>query len=107
MAHMVFDQAFQNDFIRQTLMPDVPRDARTLLELEKLRMAREKEQARTARADAHAGRAAATHRKQCERVRLRHRWATEDVARLAGRARVAAQRRVKRAQEAMTVECPA
>src|SRR6185312_2689293 len=52
------------------------RDARTLLELEKLRMAREKEQERTARADAHAGRAAATHRKQCERVRLRHRWAT-------------------------------
>lgn len=87
------------------------RDARTLLELEKLRIAREKEQKReqerTARADAHADRAAAARRKQCERVRLRHRWATEDVARLTGRARAAAQRRVQRAQEAMAVECPA
>jgi hypothetical protein len=83
------------------------RDARTLLELEKLRMAREKEQERIARADAHLERAAAKHRKQCERVRLRHRWATQDVARLTGRARAAAERRVQRAQEAMAVECPA
>jgi hypothetical protein len=83
------------------------RDARTLLELEKLRMAREREQERIARTDAHADRAAAKRRKQCERVRLRHRWATEDVARLTGRARAAAERRVRRAQEAMAVECPA
>jgi hypothetical protein len=82
-------------------------DARTLLELEKLRMAREKEQERTARADARLERAAAKHRKQCERVRLRHRWATEDAARLTGRARVAAERRVRRAKDAMAVECPA
>ena len=83
------------------------RDARTLLELERLRMAREKEQERIARADAHLERAAAKRRKQCERVRLRHRWATQDVARLTGRARAAAERRVQRAQEAMAVECPA
>jgi len=83
------------------------RDARTLLELEKLRIAREKEQERTARADAHLERAAAQHRKQCERVRLRHRWATEDVARLTGRARAAAQRRAQRAKDTMAVECPA
>jgi hypothetical protein len=83
------------------------RDARTLLELERLRMAREKEQERIARADAHLERAAAKHRKQCERVRLRHRWATQDVARLTGRARAAAERRVQRAQEAMAAECPA
>jgi len=83
------------------------RDARTLLELEKLRMAWEKEQERAARADAHLERAAARHHQQCERLRLRHRWATEDAARLAGRARVAAQRRVQRAREAMAVECPA
>jgi hypothetical protein len=82
-------------------------DARTLLELEKLRMAREKEQERTARADARLERATAQHRKQCERVRLRHRWATEDAARLTGRARVAAERRVLRAKDAMAVECPA
>jgi hypothetical protein len=83
------------------------RDARTLLELEKLRMAREQEQERIARADAHHERAAAKRRKQCERVRLRHRWATEDVARLTGRARAAAERRAQRAKEAMAVECPA
>jgi hypothetical protein len=83
------------------------RDARTLLELERLRMAREKEQERIARADARADHAAAKHRKQCERVRLRHRWATEDVARLTGRARAAAERRAQRAKDAMAVECPA
>jgi hypothetical protein len=83
------------------------RDARTLLELEKLRIARDKEAERIARADAHLERAAAKRRKQCERVRLRHRWALDDVARLTGRARAAAQRRVQRAQDAMAVECPA
>jgi hypothetical protein len=83
------------------------RDARTLLELEKLRIAREREQERTARADARAERAASARRKQCERVRLRHRWAQEDAARLTGRARVAAQRRAQRARDALAVECPA
>jgi hypothetical protein len=83
------------------------RDARTLLELEKLRIAREKEQERIDRADARQSRAAATHRKQCARLGLRKRWADEDVGRLAGRAKVAAQRRAKRATEALAVECPA
>ncbi len=83
------------------------RDARTLLELEKLRIAREKEQDRIARADARQARIAATHRKQCARLHLRKRWAEEDVARLSGRAKVAARRRAKRATEALAVECPA
>ncbi len=83
------------------------RDARTLLELEKLRIAREKEQERIDRADARQARIAATHRKQCARLNLRKRWADEDVARLTGRAKVAAQRRAKRATEALAVECPA
>jgi hypothetical protein len=83
------------------------RDARTLLELEKLRIAREKQQERTDRADARQARVAATHRKQCARLNLRKRWAEEDVARLTGRAKVAAQRRAKRATEALAVECPA
>ena len=83
------------------------RDARTLLELEKLRIAREKEQERIARDDARQARIAATHRKQCARLNLRKRWAEEDVARLSGRAKVAAQRRAKRATEALAVECPA
>lgn len=83
------------------------RDARTLVELEKLRLAREQEQHRVDRADARDARAAAAHRKQCARLRLRRQWAEEDVARLTGRARVAAQRRAQRAREAMAVECPA
>lgn len=83
------------------------RDARTLVELEKLRIVREKEQERIAKADARQARIAATHRKQCARLNLRKRWAEEDVARLSGRARVAAQRRAKRATDALAVECPA
>jgi hypothetical protein len=83
------------------------RDARTLVELEKLRIAREKEQERIDKADARQARVAATHRKQCARLNLRKRWAEEDVARLTGRAKVAAQRRAKRATEALAVECPA
>jgi hypothetical protein len=83
------------------------RDARTLLELEKLRIARAKEQARIDKADARQARVAATHRKQCARLNLRKRWAEEDVARLTGRAKVAAQRRAKRAGEALAVACPA
>ena len=57
--------------------------------------------------DARTARAAAAHRKQCDRLHLRKRWADEDAARLTGRGRVAAQRRAKRAQEALAVECPA
>jgi hypothetical protein len=83
------------------------RDARTLVELEKLRIAREQEQARSDKADARQARAAAAHRKQCARLNLRKRWAEEDVARLTGRAKVAAQRRARRAKEALAVACPA
>ena len=83
------------------------RDARTLLELEKLRIAREREQERIERADARQTRAAAARRKTCARVTLRHKWAEEDVARTHGRARAAAERRLKRARDAMAVECPA
>jgi hypothetical protein len=83
------------------------RDARTLVELEKLRSAREQEQARSDRADARQARAAAARRKQCARLSLRKRWAEDDVARLTGRAKVAAQRRAQRAKEALAVACPA
>ena len=81
------------------------RDARTLLELEKLRMAREREQERIDRADARQARAAAAHRKTCARVALRRKRAEEDVARAHGRARAAAERRAQRARDAMAVEC--
>jgi hypothetical protein len=83
------------------------RDARTLVELEKLRLAREKEQQRSDKADARTARAAATHHKQCERLRLRRTWAEEDAARLTGRGRAAAQRSAQRARAALALECPA
>jgi hypothetical protein len=83
------------------------RDARTLLELEKLRIAREKEEQRSDRADARQARASARHRKQCARLQLRRQWAEEDVARLTGRAKTAAQRRMQRATAALAAECPA
>ena len=83
------------------------RDARTLLELEKLRIAREKEAQRSDRADTRQARATAKHRRQCARLQLRRQWAEEDVARLTGRAKTAAQRRMQRATAALAVECPA
>jgi hypothetical protein len=83
------------------------RDARILLELEKLRIARAKEERRSDRAAARQARAAATHRKQCARLQLRRQWAEEDAARLTGRAKTAAQRRMQRATAALAVECPA
>jgi hypothetical protein len=83
------------------------RDARTLLELEKLRIAREREQERAARADARQARADATRRKTCARLALRRKRAEEDVARAHGRARAAAERRLTRARDALAVECPA
>jgi hypothetical protein len=87
--------------------PVATRDARTLLELEKLRIARAKEERRSDRAAARQARAAATHRKQCARLQLRRQWAEEDAARLTGRAKTAAQRRMQRATAALAVECPA
>ena len=86
-------------------------DARTLLELEKLRIAREREQdkqdERAARASAHAEKAATAKRKQCDRLRLRVKWADEDLARAHGRQRDAARIKARRAAEKMAVECPA
>ena len=81
------------------------RDARTLLELEKLRITREREQERGERADARRARAAATQRKTCARLALRRKWAEDDAARTHGRARAAAERRLTRAREALAVEC--
>jgi len=91
------------------------RDARTLVEFEKLRIAREREQAREqARNEAHVERerqrhvrAASARRKSCDKLRLRHKWANEDLARANGKAQDAARRKARRQAEAMAVECPA
>lgn len=94
------------------------RDARTLLELEKLKIAREKEQERlrlreeqreqrAAREQERAGRLAANRRKQCARLKLRHRWAAEDAARASGPKREAALLKARRQAQHLAVECPA
>jgi hypothetical protein len=73
------------------------------LALEKLRLARElhdeREQARRSRA-------AATRRQKCERLRLRQKWASEDLARTEGAKLEAARIKVRRQAESMAVECP-
>jgi hypothetical protein len=91
------------------------RDARTLVEFEKLRLAREKEQAREqnreqARAERsrqQRTRAALAHRKTCDKLRLRRKWADEDAARAGGKAYDIARRKARRQAEALAVECPA
>ena len=83
-------------------------DARTLLELEKARIAREKEQAKEERAQAKQNRAAYAKRQKCEKLRLRHKWAEEDLARTVhGPRHEAARIKLRRQREALAVECPA
>lgn len=95
------------------------RDARTLVEFDKLRLAREdklarekareqaREDARTERSRQQRARAALAHRKTCDKLRLRRKWAEEDLARAGGKAQEAARRKARRQAEAMAVECPA
>jgi hypothetical protein len=109
-------------------------DARTLLEMDKLDMQREqdlarkqaqkqaqqaqreaqklaqertREEARADRSFARNVKAAEAKRKQCDRLRLRVKWAEEDLARARGKTKEHARIKAKRAQETMAVECPA
>jgi hypothetical protein len=93
-------------------------DARTLLKIEKLRIAQEKdaERARQARLQREykeqqqaerGARLAANRRKQCDKLKLRHKWAREDAARAPGPQREAALRKARRQAETLAVECPA
>jgi hypothetical protein len=87
-------------------------DARTLLELEKLRMAREKDAVREDRELARQMRAAQAKRQKCDKLRLRRKWAEEDLARAShgaahGPAHEAARIKVRRQAETLAVECPA
>jgi hypothetical protein len=94
-------------------------DARTLLELEKLRIARDKDLARAqARAQARDDRetrdrarrerTAQVRRQKCDKLRLRHKWTEEDLARAVhGPAHEALRIKLRRQQETLAVECPA
>ena len=83
-------------------------DARTLLALEKARIARENEAAKQEAAQAKQNRAAHAKRQKCERLRLRHKWTEEDLARsVHGPKQEAARLKARRQREALAVECPA
>jgi hypothetical protein len=83
-------------------------DARTLLELEKARIAREKTAAREEREQARLARTAHARRQKCDKLRLRRKWAEEDLARTAhGQAHEAARIKARRQAETLAVECPA
>jgi hypothetical protein len=83
-------------------------DARTLLELEKARIAREKNTVREERAQARLARAAHARHQKCDKLRLRRKWAEEDLARTVhGPAHEAARIKARRQAESLAVECPA
>lgn len=83
------------------------RERAMLQQIEDARAARAQQQARER---ARVQRAALAERRRCDKLRLQHRWADEDLRR-AGRAglETAQQARIKarRQAEALAVECPA
>jgi hypothetical protein len=87
-------------------------DARTLLEADKLRFARDKElartQAREERDRSRSARSAQARRQKCDKLRLRHKWAEEDLAHTVhGPAHDRARTKLRRQAENLAVECPA
>jgi hypothetical protein len=91
-------------------------DARTLLEADKLRFAREKErsrerarnEAREERDRARSLRMAQARRQKCGKLRLRQKWAEEDLAQTVhGPKYEAARIKLRRQAESLAVECPA
>jgi hypothetical protein len=87
-------------------------DARTLLQLEKMRIGLEKErsrsQAREERDRARSARAAQARAQKCDKLRLRHKWAEEDLAHTVhGPAHDSARTKLRRQAETLAVECPA
>ncbi|MGX4640341.1 DUF4124 domain-containing protein [Massilia sp. SYSU DXS3249] len=96
-------------------VPPAPADAAAAaarLERDKARLA-ELQQGRAARIQAEerdgarAARAAQQQRQKCERLRLKQKWALDDVARSGREAPDAARLKAQRQAEALAVECPA
>ncbi len=82
-------------------------DARTLLEREKARIAREKAQEKEGRVQVREARAMQAQRKKCDKLRLRQKWTEEDLARTVHGPKYDALRTKQRRQlEALAVECP-
>jgi hypothetical protein len=90
------------------------REREALLQLEKMRLAREMREERERdialreqRAHAREQRTLEAQRRKCARMRLRQKWADEDRARLTGKTAEMARTRARRDAEMMAVECPA
>ena len=85
-------------------------DSRTLLELEKVRTERARQEAienREQRAQARAGRVTVRQIQRCDKLRLQHKWLQEDLAEAHTRSQqAAAATRLKRQADTMAVECP-
>ncbi len=79
------------------------RERAMLQEIEDARMAREERQAR---ADERSGRAAATQRRRCDKLRLQQKWAEEDSTRAGRDDGERARLKARRQAEALAVECP-
>ena len=80
------------------------RDKQRLQALEKARAAAE------LRAERERQRAAKTYqadKQKCDRLRLKQKWAEEDLGRARGEALAAARQKAQRQAEALAVECPA
>lgn len=80
------------------------RNRAALLELEKLRAARELREEREA---VRARREATALRRRCDKLRLEHKWAQEDQRRSSGEAAEKAAIKARRQAEALAVQCPA
>ena len=85
-------------------------DSRTLLDLEKVRTERARQEAienRESRAQARAGHVRVRQLERCQKLQLQHKWLEEDLAKAQTPARQAAARtKLKRQSETMAVECP-
>jgi hypothetical protein len=90
------------------------REREALLQLEKMRLAREMREERERdialreqRAHAREQRTLEAQRRKCARMRLHQKWADEDRRRLTGKSAETARVKARRDAEMMAVECPA
>jgi hypothetical protein len=83
------------------------RQQAALKQLEHERHQSEAREAREQREQARASRLAAVHSKKCAAFKLRKDWAAEDAMHAAGKTAARAQRKARRAEQKLALECPA
>jgi hypothetical protein len=83
------------------------RQQAVLKQLEHERRQNEAGEAREQREQARASRLAAVYRKKCAAFKLRKDWAAEDAMHAAGKTAARAQRKARRAEQKLALECPA